>query len=121
MKNIVRICIFFGSILFIRTVFGADVPTDIGFHGEYPESTILDGDGMTVVGVLALIQSLLLMVGLPVIIIGGWLYAAYELFTAEWDETKMKKAWKSVTFSAIGLVCIAVSYAFVSVLARISL
>ena len=58
---------------------------------------------------------------LPIVVVGGSLYIAYELFTADGDETKMKRAWKSVTFTAIGLVCIAVSYAFVSVVSRISL
>ncbi|MFZ2255823.1 MAG: hypothetical protein WAW59_08145 [Patescibacteria group bacterium] len=73
-------------------------------------------DGLTLIGVLSLIQSILLKVALPIVIIGGSLYIAYELFTAEGDETKMKRAWKSLTFSAIGLICIAVSYAFVTVI-----
>lgn len=58
---------------------------------------------------------------LPIVVVGGSLYVAYELFTADGDETKMKRAWKSVAFTAVGLVSIAVSYAFVSVLSRISL
>ena len=78
-------------------------------------------DGLTLIGVLSLIQSILLKVALPIVIIGGSLYIAYELFTAEGDETKMKKAWKSLTFSAIGLICIAVSYAFVTVISGLSL
>lgn len=78
-------------------------------------------DGLTLTGVLSLIQSILLKVALPIVIIGGSLYIAYELFTAEGDETKMKRAWKSLTFSAIGLICIAVSYAFVTVISGLSL
>jgi hypothetical protein len=38
---------------------------------------------------------------LPVVLIGASIYIAYELFTAEGDEAKMKKAWKSVAYSAI--------------------
>ena len=98
----------------------ANVPDGLWFWGEYPEGTILS-DWLTAIWVLSFIQSLLLKLVLPVILIGSSLYIAYELFTAEGDESKMKKAWKSVTFAAIGLVSIAVSYAFVSVLSRISL
>ncbi len=58
---------------------------------------------------------------MPVIIIGAMLYIAYELLTADGDEAKMKKAWKSLTFSAIALVIVAVSYALVSIISRIAL
>jgi hypothetical protein len=46
-----------------------------------------------------LIVSILLKIVLPIIVIGVALYSAYELFTAEGDESKMKRAWKSFTFS----------------------
>jgi hypothetical protein len=62
----------------------------------------------------------LLKVVLPIIVVGWGLYIAYELFGADGDETKMKKAWKSITYAAVGLICIAVSYAFVSIVSRIS-
>jgi hypothetical protein len=39
--------------------------------------------GMTLEGLLTLIQSLLLKVALPLILVGASLYIAYELFTAE--------------------------------------
>jgi hypothetical protein len=42
------------------------------------------------------------------------------LFTAEGDEAKMKKAWKSVAYSAIWLIAIALSYAFVWMISRLS-
>ena len=88
---------------------------------DYPIGTILNDDSLELIGILTIIQWVLLKVVLPIVVIGGSLYIAYELFTAEGDETKMKRAWKSVTFTAIGIVCIAVSYAFVSVVSRISL
>jgi len=58
---------------------------------------------------------------MPVIIIGVSLYIAYQLFTADGDETQMKKAWKSLTFSSIALVVVAVSYALVAIISRIAL
>jgi hypothetical protein len=76
---------------------------------------------MTLIWLLNLIQTLLLKVALPLILVGASLYIAYELFTAEWDESKMKKAWKSVTYTAIGLIAISLSYAIVTILSRVSL
>ena len=80
-------------------------------------SNTIDGP----IGILTLIQSVLLKVVLPVIVVGASLYIAYTLFTAEWDESKMKKAWKSLTYSAVGLIAVALSYAFVSIISRINL
>jgi hypothetical protein len=51
--------------------------------------------------VLSFVEEILLKVALPLIIIGTGLYVAYELFTAEGSEEKLKKAWKSVTFGSI--------------------
>lgn len=57
---------------------------------------------------------------LPVVVVGASLYIAYELFTAEGDETKLKKAWKSVAYTAIALIAIALSYAIVSIISGLS-
>jgi hypothetical protein len=58
---------------------------------------------------------------LPLVAVGSMLYIAYELFLAEGNEEKMKKAWKSVTFSVIGIVSIMLAYAVVSLASRLSI
>ncbi len=63
---------------------------------------------------------MLLKVVLPIVVVGASLYIAYELFTAEGDESKMKKAWKSVAYSAVALIAIALSYSLVSIVSRLS-
>jgi ABC-type spermidine/putrescine transport system permease subunit II len=93
---------------------------DIGFGWKSPEWTIISSS-LTLVWVLTLIQAILLKLVMPVIVIWASLYIAYELLTAEWDETKMKKAWKSLTFSSIALVIVAVSYALVAIISRIAI
>jgi hypothetical protein len=105
----------------VSEICSAAEPPSLKVKGEYPTGTILNNDSLGLIGILSLIQWILLKVVLPIVVVGGSLYIAYELFTAEGDETKMKRAWKSVTFTAIGIVCIAVSYAFVSIVSRISL
>ncbi len=71
--------------------------------------------------ILTLVQSFLLKVVLPIVIIGGSLYIAYELFLAEGDESKMKRAYKSIAYSAIALISIALSYAIVTVIYKLSI
>jgi hypothetical protein len=71
MKNISRIILVVLSFCIVGIAFAGNAPSDVGFGGEYPDGTILDGSDITVVGVLALIQSLLLTVALPIIIVGG--------------------------------------------------
>ena len=83
-------------------------------------SDIISSSGKDPISLLTLIQSFLLKVVLPIVVIGASLYIAYELFTAEGDETKMKRAWKSVAYSAIGLIAIALSYAIVNIISRLS-
>ncbi len=79
---------------------------------------------MTAVGspvvILTMVQSILLKVVIPVIVVGASLYIAYELFTAEGDESRMKKAWKSVAYTAVALIAIALSYAIVSIVTKLS-
>lgn len=73
------------------------------------------------IDLLSFVQSVLVKVVLPLVVVGAFLYIAYELLTAEGNEEKMKKAWKAVTFSALGLVMIALSYAVVAIVSRLSL
>ncbi len=100
-------------------VFADSTPSDLMLWK--PKGTIINDTVAWPIGILTLIQSVLLKVVLPVIVVGASLYIAYTLFTAEWDESKMKKAWKSLTYSAVGLIAVALSYAFVSIISRISL
>ena len=86
-----------------------------------PDGTIWQSTNMTIPGVLSLIQAILLKVVLPIVIVGASLYVAYQLFTAEGDESKMKKAWKSIAYSAVALVAIALSAAIVKIISQISL
>lgn len=120
MNFFIRIAVSVLLFLPLAFAYASSVPSDVGFSWVYPTGTIASG-GLNIIGVLSLIQSILLKVILPIVVIWASLYIAYELFTAEWDETKMKKAWKSVTFAAVGLICIAVSYAFVEVLSTLSI
>ena len=76
--------------------------------------------GVKLIQVLTLVQSVLLKVVLPIIVVGASLYIAYELFTAEGDESKMKKAWKSIAYTAVALIAIALSYGVVSIISRLS-
>ncbi|NRH21250.1 hypothetical protein HOO68_04355 [Candidatus Gracilibacteria bacterium] len=87
-----------------------------------PSGSIINGGGsLTVISVITIIQSFLIKVLLPIVVVGASLYIAYELFTAEGDESKLKKAWKSIAYTSIGLIAIALSYALVSIISRISL
>jgi hypothetical protein len=88
-----------------------------------PTGSILTAKSGTtgVVMILTLVQSFLLKVVLPIVIIGGSLYIAYELFLAEGDESKMKRAYKSIAYSAIALISIALSYAIVTVIYKLSI
>ena len=80
----------------------------------------MTGSGIDPIKILTLIQAILLKVALPIVVVGASLYIAYELFTAEGDESKMKKAWKSVAYSAVALISIALSYGLVSIVSRLS-
>lgn len=106
--------------LSIGRVFAEISRDDLMSHGA-PNGTIFSNTSGGVIGILTLVQSALLKVVLPLVLVGSALYIAYQLFTAEGDEAKMKKAWKSVAYSAIALVAIALSYAIVYVLSTLSL
>lgn len=82
MKILSRILTLLFAFFHSFVMFAGDVPSDVGFGGDYPDGTIASGS-ITVIGVLSLIQSILLKVVLPIVLIGSMLYVAYELFTAE--------------------------------------
>lgn len=77
------------------------------------------GDG--IVTFLGFIQTLLLELVLPLVAIGCGLYIAYVLFTAEWDEAKMKKVWRAVAYSIIGIISIMLAYLVVDIISRLNL
>lgn len=107
------------SLMSLETVFASDtISTGINLddHGLF---TSPERKGL--IDLLSFAQSVLVKVVLPLVVVGAFLYIAYELLTAEGNEEKMKKAWKAVTFSALGLVMIALSYAIVAIVSRLSL
>lgn len=93
---------------------------DLYSRGNSPHQ-IIDSNSVGFVQILTMIQSILLRVVLPLVVIGTGLYIAYELFTADGDESKLTKAWKSIAYSATALIAIALSYAFISIVASISI
>ncbi len=112
------IALFFLSV---PQVIFAISESDIGFKDGGPSSSILSSYWSTTpIAILTIIQSFLLKVVLPIIVVWAALYIAYELFSAEGDESKMKKAWKSVAYSSIALIAIALSYALVSIISGLS-
>lgn len=98
---------------------------DIGFNrdGTTPQlnGAILTAENRSLIDILSLVQEILLKVALPIIVVGSALYIAYQLVTAEGDEARMKQAWKSLAFSAIALVIVALSYAMISIFSNISI
>lgn len=118
MKSLLSACILLFST--ISQVLAAERP-DGKFLLWDLSSSILPSDSVTgPVVILTLIQSILLKVVLPVIVVWASLYIAYELFTADGDESKLKKAWKSIAYTAIALISIALSYALVSIVSGLS-
>ena len=116
-----RIFFILASLLLSTHQMFAISRTDIGFSWGVPDGSILNSRGSTtLISLLTLVQSVLLKVVLPIIVVGASLYIAYELFTAEGDESRMKKAWKSVAYTAVALISIALSYGLVSIVSRLS-
>ena len=115
---IARILFFiFGTIL-TSTVFAA---RDVGIGKQPGYSIIRDVWSWTFTDVLAFIEWMLLKVVLPVVIVGAWLYIAYKLFLAEWNEEENKKAWKALTFASIGVISIGLAYAVIAIVSWLSL
>jgi hypothetical protein len=117
MKNIFYSLI--ASIASLHSAFADEVPPE--FLLNPPEESYKIASSTGIIGALSLIQAILLKLVLPLVIVGASLYIAYQLFTAEGDETKLKKAWKSVAYSAVALVAIALSVAIVQIISQISL
>lgn len=107
---------FFSPITFVSAI-GLD---DLGFWTP-PDGSILVSQNLTLIGVLTLIQGILLKAVLPIIVVWTALYIAYHLLTAEGDETRMKQAWRSLAYSSIALIIVALSYAMISILSTIKL
>ncbi len=89
--------------------------------GALPDNSLITTTGWGLIDILTFMESFLLKVVLPIIIIGSALYIAYELFLAEGNEEKMKKAWKSLTFSSIGVISIGLAYAVIAIVSRLSI
>ena len=85
-----------------------------------PDNSLIKQENLWIIDILSYIESFLLKVALPLVTIGAFLYVAFELLTAEGNEEKMKKAWKVVTYSAIGLITIALAYAIIAMASRLS-
>ncbi len=66
-------------------------------------------------------EQILLRLVLPLAVVGVAIYIAYTLLTAEGDEEKMKKAWKSLSYTAIGLIAVMCAYLFVTLISQIAL
>jgi Type IV secretion system pilin len=109
---------FLGFFLLVPVSTFAEAPSLFRVFGL--KSDIINPDH-TFMSIPVLITSILLKGVLPIVVIAVSLYSAYELFTAEGDESKMKRAWKSFTFSAIALVIVALAYAMVAIIPQIKL
>lgn len=108
--------ILFSLYISILTAFAAPITSNvITSHDAIKDRT------WDLIGIFTFIESFLLKVALPLVVVWAFLYIAWELLTAEGNEEKMKKAWKAVTYSAIGLLMIALAYAIVAMASRLSL
>lgn len=108
--------IFIAHILVSENIYANQISTGID-----PDNSLIDSTGWGLIEVLSFVEWILLRVVLPLVIIGSALYIAYGLFTADGNEEKLKKAWKSVTFTSIGIVSIAMAYAIVSLASRLAI
>lgn len=87
-------------LLFPMRIFA--ITTDEIFQPITPPGTIINNsDSWSLIRILSYGEEFLLKVVLPLVVVGTALYVAYELLTAEGDEAKMKKAWKTISYSAI--------------------
>ena len=86
------------------------------------ESIDIPVDGKNaVIHFLAFIQKILLQVILPLVAVGCGLSIAYDLFTADGDETKMKQAWTAVLYSIIAIITIMLSAFVISLISRLNI
>jgi len=115
MKYIISLCI----VIFLSLQQVSAVPQQLILNNN--ENSIISDGSSTLISLLSLIQSILLKWVLPVVTIGASIWIAYVLLTAEGDESKMKKAWKSIVYTAIALISIALSYGVVSIVSRLNI
>ncbi len=85
-----------------------------------PDNSLITKKDWGMIEILTYVESFLLQVVLPLVVVWVFLYVAFELLTAEGNEEKMKKAWKVVTYTSIGLITIALAYAIVAMASRLS-
>lgn len=74
-----------------------------------------------IMGILIFIQSILLKIVLPVVVVGSSLYIAYELFTAEGDESKLKTAWSSIGYAVIAIFCIMLAWVVIGLISGLNI
>lgn len=92
---------------------------DIRKVPEVKGSIKLNGKN-TIEWLLAFVQDILITTVLPVVVVGAFLWIAYELFTADGDEGKMKQAWLAVAYSAIAIILILMSYFIISLISGLN-
>lgn len=88
---------------------------------EIIEIPVENGAKSAFVSFLTFIQKILLVVVLPLVAVGAGLYIAYELFTADGDEAKLKQAWMAVVYSIVAIIAIALSAFIVSLISRLNI
>lgn len=139
-KNIYRILVLGISVIslvyidilpaFADNITGNDwktspVPSDYYFPPDaLPKGSIAvpnskGSDG--IVWILIFVQNILLKVILPIVAVGSMLYIAYELFSAEGDETKLKRAWTMVWYAATAIIAIMLSGYIVGLISGLKL
>lgn len=88
---------------------------------EIIDIPVENGAKSAFVSFLTFIQKILLVVVLPLVAVGAGLYIAYELFTADGDEAKLKQAWMAVVYSIVAIIAIALSAFIVSLISRLNI
>lgn len=94
--------------------------SDFVFGRNFEGNIFRDSTSWTIMRFFSYAEEILLRVALPLIVVGVSIYVAYELLTAEGDEEKMKKAWKALSYSVIGLITVMCAYFFVTIVSQIS-
>ena len=108
--------IFFLIIAFLsEQVFAESIKTGVNTTNSLIKNTSSD-----LVSILSYVERILLRGVLPVVAVGVFLHVAGLLLMAEGNEEEMKKAWKTLTYSAIAFIAIALAYAAVAIVSRLS-
>ncbi len=93
---------------------------DVLFQKNIDGSIFRDSGSWTLMSFFSYAEEILLRLVLPLVAVGVSIYIAYTLLTAEGDEEKMKKAWKSLSYSAIGFISVMCAYLFVTLISQLS-